>query len=84
MLRDFQIFLNKTQVIFTPNEEHKIVFREKRSMIGLRKAGTLKDYLIRAKVTNRDTEESRSARCNGKTCQVFQYIEETGEFEDKY
>ena len=84
MLRDFQIFLNKTKVIFTPNEEHKIVSGEKCPMIGLRKAGTLKDYLIRAKVTNRDTEESRSARCNSKTFQVFQYIEETGEFEDKY
>ena len=64
-----------------PNEEHKTAFGEKPPMIGLRKARTLKDYLERAKITNRDTKECKSARCNGKRYQVCQYIEETCEFE---
>ena len=33
-------------------------------------------------MTNRNTEESKSARCNFKCCQVCQCIEETNEFED--
>ena len=37
---------------------------------------------IRTKITNRDTGESKSARCNGKRCQVCQYLEETCKFED--
>ena len=32
--------------------------------------------------TIKDTKESKSVRCNGKRCQVCQYIEETCEFED--
>ena len=42
----------------------------------------LKDYLVRAETNNLDTKEPKSARCNGKRCQVCQYIEETCEFED--
>ena len=51
-------------------------------MIDWRKARTLKDYLERAKITNRDTEEPKTAQCNGKRCQSCQYIDEMGEFED--
>ena len=51
-------------------------------MTGWRKACTLKDYLVRAKTTNKDTGECKSARCNGKRCQVYQYIEEACESED--
>ena len=51
-------------------------------MIGWRKARTLEDYLVRAKINNNSTKESKSTRCNGKRCQVCQYIEETCEFED--
>ena len=32
--------------------------------------------------TVKDTKESKGVRCNGKRCQVCQYIEETREFED--
>ena len=65
-----------------PNEEHRTVLWEKLPMIGQSKARTVKDYLARTKITYRDTKESKSARCNGKRCQVCQYIEETGDFED--
>ena len=51
-------------------------------MIGWRKARTLQDYLVRAKINNNDTKESKSTWCNGKRCQVWQYIEETCKFED--
>ena len=51
-------------------------------MIGWRKALILKEYLVRAKITNRDTEESKRARCNDKRCQVCQLIQDTCEFED--
>ena len=51
-------------------------------MIGWRKARTIKDYLVRAKITNIETGESESARCNSELYQVCHYIEETGEFED--
>ena len=42
----------------------------------------IKNDLLRARTTNRYTEESKSTRCNGKRCQVCQYIEKTCEFED--
>ena len=51
-------------------------------MFGWRKAHTLQDHLVRAKITNRDTLKSKNARCNGKQCQVCQYIETTCESED--
>ena len=46
LLRDFQKVLNEAQILLTCNEKHKTVFREK----DLRKARTLKDYLVRAKI----------------------------------
>ena len=64
------------------NEERKTLFGDKPPMTGWRKIRFLKYYLVRANMTNRDTEESKSARCNGKCCQVCQCIEETCEFED--
>ena len=82
LLRDFQKFLNEAQILLTPNEEHKAVFGEKPPMIGWRKARTLKDYLVRAKINNNGSKESKSARCNGKRCQVCHCIEETCEVED--
>ena len=33
-------------------------------MIGWRETHTLKDYLVRAKITNKDTEESKSVTVN--------------------
>ena len=51
-------------------------------MIGWDKARTLKDYLLKAKITNKDAKESKSHRCNEERCQVCQYTEETCEFED--
>ena len=65
----------------TPNDERKTIFGEKPPLICLCKAGTLKDYLIRTKITNRH-QKSKSAQFNGKHCQVCQYIKETCEFED--
>ena len=53
LLKDFQKVLNEAQILLTPNDEHKTVF--------WKKACTLKDYLVRAKITNRDTKESKSA-----------------------
>ena len=47
-------------------------------MIGQRKARTLQDYLVGSKITNKDTDECKSAQCNRKR----QYFEETCEFED--
>ena len=37
---------------------------------------------LRAKITNRNSRQSKSARCNGKSCLVCQYIVETCKFED--
>ena len=53
-------------------------------MTGWHKACTLKDYLVRTKTNNNGTKESKSTRCNGKCCQVCQYIDKTCEFEDAY
>ena len=46
-------------------------------MIGCCKSRTLKNYLVTAKITKRDAEESKIAQCNVKFCQVCQYIEQT-------
>ena len=56
MLREVQKVLNEAQMPLMPNEEYKFVFREKPPMIGWREACILKDYLERAKITNRYTE----------------------------
>ena len=60
----------------------RLFLGEKPPMIGWCKARTLKDCLVRAKINNVDTKELKSARCNGRSSQVCQYIEETHEFED--
>ena len=82
LIRDFRKVLNEVQILLTSNEEHKTVFGEKLPITGWRKVCTLKDYLVIAKINNVDTKESESARCNGKHCQVCQYIEETCKFDD--
>ena len=82
LLRDFQKVLNEEKILLTPNEEHKTVFGEKYPMIGWRKDRTLKAYLVRAKITNKDTDKSARVQHNGKRCQGCQHIEETCEFED--
>ena len=56
VLREVQKVLNEAQMPLMPNEEYKFVFREKPPMIGWREACILKDYLERAKITNRYTE----------------------------
>ena len=56
LLRDFQKVLNEAQILLTQNEEHKTILREKPAMIGRRKARTLQDYLLRAKINNKDTK----------------------------
>ena len=56
---------------------HKYFLRRMRNT----KAQTLKDSLVTAKITNKDTKESKSAYCKGKNYQVYQYIAETCEFE---
>ena len=61
-----------------PNEEHRTVLWEKPPIIVWSKARTVKYYLARTKITNRDTEESKRAQCKSKRCQVCHYIEETG------
>ena len=55
LLRDFKKVSNEAQILLTPNEEQKTVFGENR------KTCTLKDYLVSAKITNKDTKESQSA-----------------------
>ena len=50
------------------------VFGEKPPMNGWRKARNHKDYLVRAKIPKTDTKESKSARCNGKYCQVCKSV----------
>ena len=53
LLRDFRKVLNGTQILFTPNGEHKTVFGEKPPMTGWRKVRTLMDYPLRAEITNK-------------------------------
>ena len=43
-----------------PNEEHKPVLGKQPPMIGWRKVCTLQDYLVRAKINNKDTNESKT------------------------
>ena len=73
LLGDFQKVLNEAQTILMPNEEQKTILGKKPRI--------LKDYLIRAKITNRGNKEYKSALCNGKRYHVCTYIEERGEFE---
>ena len=71
MLREVQKVLNEAQMPLMPNEEYKFVFREKLASLRIIWKGQklLTDTLNNLKRT----------RCNGKRCQVCQYIEKTGE-----
>ena len=80
LLRDSQKVLNEAQILLMPNVEHTTVFGEKPPMIGQHE-GLSKDYRLGLR-TIKDTKEFKSVQCNGKRCQVCQYIEKTCEFED--
>ena len=52
-LKGFQRVLKEAHILLTPNLEHRNVFGNTPPMIGWRKARTLKDHLVRAKITSR-------------------------------
>ena len=83
ILKDFQKVLNELHIILTHNEEHKKVFKDI-PMIGWRKPKSLKDHLVKAKLTEQKVLSSKCAPCNkSKRCQVCQFLTECTTFSDR-
>ena len=81
-LKGFQRVLKEAHILLTPNLEHRNVFGNTPPMIGWRKARTLKDHLVRAKITSRVTTCSKSVPCGSKICQVCSFINGESVFSD--
>lgn len=78
---DFQKILNEAHIFLALEERHRTAFWQKSPITGWHAALSLLDYLVRVKITKKDTKESKGPQCNRKPCKVCQNIEETGQFE---
>ena len=59
LLKNFQRVLNEAQNML--NEGHKLVLFGENPLIGSHKDHPLKGYLVRAKISNKDIQKSKSA-----------------------
>ena len=75
--------LSKTHLLLTPDREHSKVF-EKVPIIGFKKAKSLKDLLVRAKVSLLKTEEGFCSCYNKPRCEICKHITKTHQFESSY
>lgn len=72
--------LRDIHILLTPDREHQMVFKEV-PMIGFRRAKSLKDILVRAKLPQSDkTNTGRSLKCGSSRCKVCDFIKETADF----
>jgi len=73
--------LSKIHILLSPDEGHRKVFPQV-PVIGFRNGKSLKNILVRAKVTSIKTEGS-STTCKGKRCNVCNYVKSVNSFSDK-
>ena len=71
--------LQYTHILLTPNQEHRNVF-ENIPIVGFKRAKSLKDILVRAKLPKLQSHQGKSLACEGKRCDVCKYICKTDQF----
>ena len=74
--------LHKIHVILSCDKEHQKVFNHV-PLVGFRRAKSLKDFLVRAKVPPLEKPEGKSEDCGSKKCDVCSYVKCTSEFVSK-
>ena len=72
--------LSKIHLLLTPDKEHNKVF-EKVPIIGFRRAKSLKDILVRAKVPSLEKKGGFCRPCGGSRCEICKRIVSTNTFQ---
>ena len=73
--------LKRVHLLLTPDREHQKVF-SKIPIVGFRRAKSLKDHLVRAKISTIN-ETLGCGKCGHCRCNVCNYIKESNTFSDK-
>ena len=71
--------LKSIHILLTPNQEHDNVFQSI-PVVGFKRAKSLKDILVRARLPAIQPYQGSSVGCGGKRCDVCNYICNTKEF----
>ena len=71
--------LSKTYLLLTPDREHGKVF-ERIPIVGLRRAKSLEDILVRVKVAPLEKKKGSCRSCVGTRCEICKHIVSTEAF----
>ena len=71
--------LSEIHLLLTPGREHGQVF-ERVSIIGFRRAKSLKDILVRAKVAPLEKKKGYCRSCRGTRCEICKHVVTTETF----
>ena len=74
--------LSKIHLLLTPNDEHRKVFPDI-PLVGFKRAKSLKDMLVRAKLPKVNQEQGYCKKCQKKRCEVCKVLVETNSFSDR-
>ena len=77
-LSQLKIIMTRIHLLLTPDNEHNQVFRDI-TIIGFRRAKSLKDILVRAKIPQ-IINKSWCGPCNGPRCEIFKHLVPTRNF----
>ena len=69
LLSKLKYVLSETYLLLTPDREHGKVF-ERISIVGFRRAKSLKDILVRAKVAHLEKKKDSCRSCGGIKCKI--------------
>ena len=75
----FKNVLSEIQLLLTPDREHGKVF-ENVPIIGFRRAKSLKDILVRAKVAPLEKKKGCCRPCRGTRCEIGKHVVTTEAF----
>ena len=81
VLRDSRKILENVHLLLTPERNHREVFQAI-PLVGFRNAKSLKDYLVRAKLSKENVSLG-CFHCNKINCEVCNLLEESTTFTDK-
>ena len=79
MLSKLKYVLSEIHLLLTPDREHGKVF-EKIPIVGFRRAKSLKDILVRAKVAPIEKKKGSCRSCGGTRCKICKHVMTTETF----
>ena len=79
-LKDTMLFLH---FLLTPDQEHHSVFHKFR-IIGFRRAKSLKDILVRAKVSSLQKKEGFCGACKKSRCEICEHMVNSNNFKSTF